>query len=54
MMMFYAGFGAALDASLEVADFDELEAVHLLHALRIEIEQVAAIATRSLGGAQPS
>jgi len=50
MLMFYAGFSASLDATLEVAQFDEAEAVQLLEALRTEVRQVEAMATRIVGG----
>lgn len=54
MLMFYAGFSAALDASLEVAQFPEAEAVQLLQALTTEVQQIEAIAARVLGRAVPS
>ena len=50
MLMFYAGFSAALEAALEVAEFEENEAMHLLQALQTEVEQVEAMASRLLGG----
>ena len=50
MLMFYAGFSAALDATMEVAEFDEQEAVQLLQALRTEIQQVEAMASHLLSG----
>lgn len=50
MLMFYAGFGAALDATLEIADLSDQEAVHLLTALHSEIKQLEAMAGRILGG----
>lgn len=50
MLMFYAGFSAALDANLEVAEFPEAEAVQLLQALSTEAQQIEAIAARVLGG----
>lgn len=50
MLMFYAGFSAALDANLEVAEFPEAEAVQLLQALSTEVQQIEAIAARVLGG----
>lgn len=54
MLMFYAGFSAALDATMEVADFPELDAMQLLSAMHTEVKQVEAMATRVLGGVQPS
>lgn len=48
MMMFFAGFSAALDASLEVASYAEDDAMHLLTALHTEVQQVEAMATRAL------
>lgn len=50
MLMFYAGFSAALEAALEVAAFEEAEGVQLLQALRTEVQQVEAMAARLLGG----
>lgn len=54
MMMFYAGFSAALEAGIEVAEFPEDEAVQLLSALHTEVKQVEALATRALGGSLTS
>lgn len=54
LMMFYAGFSAALDAAMEVAAFEETEAVQLLQALRTEVQQVEAMATRLIGGGMVS
>ena len=54
MLMFYAGFSAALDAGLEVAEFPEDEAMQLLPAMHTEVKQIEALAARILGGAQPS
>lgn len=54
MMMFYAGFSAALDAGLEVADYPEDEAMQLLAALHTEVKQIEALATRVFNGVQPS
>lgn len=48
---FYDGFGAALDAAMEVTAFDEAEAVELLQALRTEVQQLEAMASRIFGGA---
>ncbi len=48
MLMFYAGFSAALDAGLEVAEFPEDEAMQLLSAMHTEVKQVEAMATRVL------
>lgn len=50
MLMFYAGFSASLDASLEVAAFPEDEAMQLLSALQMEVHQVEAMASRILSG----
>ncbi len=47
MLMFYAGFSAALDATLEASDFPEEDAMHLLQAMHTEVEQVEAMATRA-------
>jgi len=46
MLMFYAGFSAALDAMLEVADVasDDRHGARLIEALRRESELVAATA----------
>ena len=54
MLMFYAGFAAALDAGLEVAEFPEREAMQLLTAMHTEVKQIEALATRVLGGTNPS
>lgn len=48
MLMFYAGFSAALDAALEAAEFPEEEAMFLLSELQTEVKQVEAMATRVL------
>ena len=48
MLMFYAGFSAALDAGLEAAEFPEDEAMQLLSAMHTEVKQVEAMATRVL------
>ena len=50
MLMFYAGFSAALDASIEVADFPEDEAVQLLAALSREVKHMESLASSVLGG----
>lgn len=50
MLTFYAEFSAALDAAMEVAAFEEDEAMQLLDALRTEAKQVEALASRILGG----
>lgn len=50
MLMFYAGFSAALDAGLEVAEFSEDEAMQLLTAMHTEVQQVEAMAARVLAG----
>ena len=50
MLMFYAGFSAALDAGLEVAEFEEEEAMRLLSALHREVEQLEAVASRLASG----
>ncbi len=50
MLMFYAGFSAALDANLEIAEFSEAEAMQLLSALHTEVQQIEAMATHMLGG----
>jgi hypothetical protein len=54
MLMFYAGFSAALDATTELAAFDEAEAVQILQALHTEVKQVEAMATRLLTGGKLS
>lgn len=54
MLMFYAGFSAALDAAMEVAAFEEGEAIQLLEALRTEVIQVEAMATMIIGGGSVS
>lgn len=45
MLMFYAGFGAALDAALELAEFEEETAVFFLEAMRREIDDLKDRAT---------
>lgn len=47
MLMFYAGFSAALDATWEVSDFQEDDAMRLLSAMHTEVEQLEAMATRA-------
>lgn len=54
MMMFYAGFAAALEAQLEIADCDEAEAIRLLSAMHTESQQVCALAERALSGGAPA
>lgn len=54
MLMFFAGFSASLDAAIEVASFPEDEAVRLLSALQMEVQQVEAMAARVLSGTSPS
>jgi len=54
LLMFYAGFGCALEATTELAAFDEASAVGLLRALHSEVETVEAVATRLFSGATPS
>lgn len=51
MMMFYAGFSAALEATVELADFEEEDAMRLLSALHAEKDQVTSLAERLLGSA---
>lgn len=50
MMMFYAGFSAALEANLEIAEFPEDEAVQLMQALDTEVKQIEAMATHLFSG----
>lgn len=50
MMMFYAGFSAALDANLEVAEFPEAEAMQLFAAMHKEVQMLEAVATRVFAG----
>jgi len=50
MLMFYAGFSASLEATMQVAEFPEDQAMQLLAALHKEVQQVEAMATRILGG----
>lgn len=54
MMMFYAGFSAALDAALELAEYPEGEAMQLMMALSKEVQQVESMAAQLLSGAQPN
>lgn len=54
MLMFFAGFSAALDATMEVADFPEGDAMQLLSHLHGEVEQIEAMATRFMSGVVPS
>ena len=54
MLTFYAGFSAALEASLEISDLPEAEAVQILQALHVEVKQVEGLASRILGGITPS
>jgi len=50
MLMFYAGFSAALEANMEVAEFEEDDAMKLFSALHAEVQQIEAMATRLTGG----
>lgn len=50
VLMFYAGFSAALDANLEIAELEEDEAVQILIALDAEVKQIEAMAARILSG----
>lgn len=50
MLMFFAGFAAALDAALEVAAFPEDQACELLSLMQTEVQQVEAMASRILTG----
>lgn len=52
MLMFYAGFGAALDASIELADFHEIEAMHMLSSLHKEVKLVATAAEAAFSTGQ--
>lgn len=52
MMMFYAGFSASLDASMELAEYPEEQAMQLMEALSTEVQQLEAMATQQLTGAQ--
>jgi hypothetical protein len=54
MMMFYAGFSAALDAALELAEYPEDQAMQLMMSLSKEVQQVEAMATQLASGAQPN
>lgn len=54
MLMFYAGFSAALDAAREIADYSDDDAVALLQGLEREIMQVEALASRVVAGVTPS
>lgn len=54
MLMFYAGFSAALDATVETADYPESEAMQLLNAMQNEVKQIAALAERLTSGSMPS
>ena len=54
MLMFYAGFSAALDATAEAADFPEAEAMQLLILLHTEVQQMAGVAERLTSGQAPS
>lgn len=47
MLMFFAGFSAALDATLEASDYPEETAMQFLQAMHTEVEQVEAMATRA-------
>lgn len=50
MLMFYAGFSAALDANLEVAEFPEDEAMQLFRLMHDEVKLIETIAAKLLGG----
>lgn len=50
MLMFYAGFAASLDATMEAAELPEPEAMRVLDSLHTEVDQLAAMATRAMAG----
>lgn len=54
MLMFYAGFSAALDATAETADYPEGEAVQLLSLMHTEVQQLAGVAELMTSGTLPS
>jgi hypothetical protein len=54
MLMFYAGFGAALEAANEVAAFPEGEAMQLLSALHQEFNVIANVALAAAPGTRPN
>ncbi|MGL4526737.1 MAG: hypothetical protein ACRCUC_07150 [Aestuariivirga sp.] len=51
MMCFYAGFAAALEAGLEIADEPEDSALVLLGALHDEVKSFEAMASKLAAGA---
>ena len=54
MLMFYAGFSAALEANLEIAELTEKDGVHVLQALMLEVKQVEGMAQRLGADITPS
>ena len=44
MLLFYAGFAAALDATMELAEHDDLRAMRILSSLHSEAKAIAATA----------
>ena len=54
LIVFYAGFAAALEATKELAEFDEDEALEIICAMAEEAQQFAAVVTRASEGKPPS
>lgn len=52
--MFYAGFAAALEANMEIAELDEASAMRCFAALELETQTVAAMLQQALAGARPN
>lgn len=51
MLLFYAGFYAALEANMELADLSDEQAMRVLTAMHAEMRQFEALVTQAvLGG----
>lgn len=51
MLLFYAGFSAALEANMELANLSEEQAMQVLTMMHAEMRQFEAMATQAvLGG----
>lgn len=53
MLLFFAGFSAALDATMEIAELDELEAMRMLSCMHEEVKLVAGAAAAMTRAATP-
>lgn len=54
MLMFYAGFSASLEASVEIAEYPEDQAMRLLSLMHKEMEHISEVITSQLHVLQPN